>query len=162
MDEMTTGAGNDLDRVTDITRRMVTEWGMSKEIGPLTFGSKGDEVFLGRDFAKHKEYSDETALLIDGAIRKIVDAAYAQAQVILREHTDALHAVAKALLIRKTLSGDDVEVLAKGGSLPEVKLTTDDYPDDGGTPAVTAPEPEEPAGESSHMPSLDDGQPAEG
>jgi len=163
MNEMTTGAGNDLERVTDIARRMVTEWGMSKQLGPLTFGAKGDEVFLGRDFVQHKDYSDDTALLIDGAIKKVVDTAYNQAHSILSEHTEALHAVAQALLTRETLDGEEIALLAQGKSLPEVKLPADDYPQDAGkTGAAVGDEKETPAAEAGRIPSLDEGHPAEG
>ena len=161
MNEMTTGAGNDLDRVTDIARRMVTEWGMSKQLGPLTFGGKGDEVFLGRDFVQHKDYSDETAILIDGAIKKIVDTAYTRASDILSEHTDALHAVAEALLTRESLDGEEVAMLAEGKSLPEVKMSSEDFPPESGTRVEADAEPDKPR-EATGIPSLDEGQPAEG
>jgi cell division protease FtsH len=164
MNEMTTGAGNDLERVTDIARRMVTEWGMSKQLGPLTFGGKGDEVFLGRDFVQHKDYSDDTALLIDGAIKKIVDTAYNQAHGILSEHTEALHAVAQALLTRESLDGEEIALLAQGKNLPEVKMSPDDYPQDAGTSGAEEgeAEPESPARDAATIPSLDEGHPAEG
>ncbi len=163
MNEMTTGAGNDLERVTDIARRMVTEWGMSKQLGPLTFGSGSEEVFLGRDFVQHKDYSDETAIMIDGAIKKIVDTSYTTAKGILEEHTEALHAVAEALLARESLDGEEVALLAHGKSLPEVKLPGDEY-----SPGSGAPGPEEDAEpdaskhEAAALPSLDEGHPAEG
>ncbi len=163
MNEMTTGAGNDLERVTDIARRMVTEWGMSKQLGPLTFGSKGEEVFLGRDFVQHKDYSDDTALLIDGAIKKIVDSAYGDARQILEEHNEALHAVAEALLTRESLDGEEIALLAQGKSLPEVKLPGDEYPQDTNAPGVKEDaEPEKPSRDAAGLPSLDEGQPAEG
>ena len=162
MNEMTTGAGNDLDRVTDIARRMVTEWGMSEQLGPLTFGGKGEEVFLGRDFVQHKDYSDDTALLIDGAIKKIVDNAYAQAKQILSEHTDALHAVAEALLTRESLDGEEIALLAAGKSLPEVKLSADDLPPDTGPGVEAEVEADKPSRDAARIPSLDEGQPAEG
>jgi len=162
MDEMTTGAGNDFDRVTEIARRMVTEWGMSKQLGPLTFGGKGEEIFLGRDFVQHKEYSDETAILIDSAIREIVDGAYSQAQEILSAHTEALHAVAEALLVRETLDGKEVALLAAGKSLPEVKLSAEAPKDTGTTGAGAEAEDESPTPDAAAMPSLDEGQTAEG
>ena len=161
MHEMTTGAGNDLDRVTDIARRMVTEWGMSKQLGPLTFGSKNDEVFLGRDFVQHKDYSDETAIMIDGAIKKIVDEAYTKAHQILSEHTDVLHAVAQALLTRESLDGEEIAMLARGKELPEVKLPAEEYPQDRG-PRVVAADTKASSRDAARVPSLDEGQPAEG
>jgi len=162
MNEMTTGAGNDLERVTDIARRMVTEWGMSKQLGPLTFGGKNEEVFLGRDFVQHKDYSDDTALLIDGAIKKIVDVSYAKATDILTEHTSVLHAVAEALLTRETLDGNEIATLAEGKELPEVKLATDDLPPGDGALHVAADTEDETPSESTTLPSLDEGHPAEG
>ncbi|MGD8331079.1 MAG: ATP-dependent zinc metalloprotease FtsH [Acidobacteriota bacterium] len=162
MNEMTTGAGNDLERVTDIARRMVTEWGMSKQLGPLTFGAKGDEVFLGRDFVQHKDYSDDTALLIDGAIKKIVDNAYNKAHEILSEHQDALHAVANALLTRETLDGEEISMLAQGKDLPEVKLPADEPQDSGSTGVEAEPAADEPARDAARIPSLDEGHPAKG
>jgi cell division protease FtsH len=163
MNEMTTGAGNDLERVTDISRRMVTEWGMSKQLGPLTFGGKGDEVFLGRDFVQHKDYSDDTALLIDGAIKKIVDTAYNKAHEILSAHTEALHAVAQALLTRETLDGSEIALLAQGKDLPEVKLPADDYPQDSGRTGAEAEAKQTSRGrDAARLPSLDEGHPAKG
>jgi cell division protease FtsH len=163
MNEMTTGAGNDIDRVTDIARRMVTEWGMSKQLGPLNFGAKGDEVFLGRDFVQHKDYSDDTALLIDGAIKKIVDNAYNKAHEILSEHQDALHAVANALLTRETLDGEEIAMLAQGKDLPEVTLPSDDTQDSGSTGVeAETEEADAPSPDAAHIPSLDEGHPAKG
>ena len=158
LNEMTTGAGNDFDRVTDIARSMVTEWGMSEELGPLTFGGKGEAVFLGRDFSQQKEYSDDTALLIDNAIRQIVDKAYVEGTALLSEHIDVLHAVAEALLIRESLEGEEVALLAEGKVLPEVKLPVDDPPPDTGETV----ESEEPSHATTGIPSLDEGQQAEG
>ena len=163
LNEMTTGAGNDFDRVTDIARSMVTEWGMSEQLGPLTFGGKGEAVFLGRDFAQQKEYSDDTALLIDSAIKQIVDKAYAEGTALLSEHIDVLHAVAEALLIRESLEGEEVALLAEGKSLPEVKLPevklpVENLPTDTGETT----ESEEPSRAAAGIPSLEEGQQAEG
>lgn len=158
LNEMTTGAGNDFERVTDIARSMVTEWGMSEQLGPLTFGGKSETVFLGRDFAQHKEYSDDTALLIDSAIKQIVDKAYAEGAALLSEHIDVVHAVAEALLIRESLEGEEVALLAEGKSLPKVKLPVDDLPPDTGETI----EPEEPSRAAAGIPSLEEGQQAEG
>ena len=158
LNEMTTGAGNDFERVTDIARSMVTEWGMSEQLGPLTFGGKSETVFLGRDFAQQKEYSDDTALLIDSAIKQIVDKAYAEGAALLSEHIDVVHAVAEALLIRESLEGEEVALLAEGKSLPKVKLPVDDLPPDTGETI----EPEEPSRAAAGIPSLEEGQQAEG
>ena len=161
MNDMTTGAGNDLERVTDIARRMVTEWGMSKKVGPLTFGGKNDEVFLGRDFVQHKDYSDETAFAIDAAIKKIVDVAYTKVQDLLAEQTDTLHAVAEALLTREVLNGEEIATLAAGKELPEVRLRVEEPPSDSAR-GVEADEEPEKSRNAASIPSLDEGQPAEG
>jgi len=164
MKEMTTGAGNDLERVTDIARRMVTEWGMSDQVGPLTFGAKNEEVFLGRDFVQHKDHSDDTACKIDEAIRELVDRSYKKATEVLAGHTEALHAVAEALLMRETLNGEEVGLLAQGKSLPEVKLPAagPSQSNGAGTGTELEAEPESSAHDAASIPSLDESQPAEG
>ncbi len=140
LQEQTTGAGNDLERVTDLARRMVTEWGMSDILGPLNFTSGGSgEVFLGRDFSKHTEYSDDTARLIDEEIKRIIDDAYSEMTGLLGDHVEALHAIAKGLLKREVLDANDVATLAEGKTLPDI----DPGPSDGPTPsapATTGPE----------------------
>ncbi len=120
LEEKTTGAGNDLERVTDLARRMVTEWGMSDRLGPLTFNAGSGEIFLGRDFAKQTEYSEGTARLIDEEIKHIIDAAYEHTTNLLLENLEALHTIAKALLTREVLDGDDVDALASGRPLPDL------------------------------------------
>ena len=163
MNEMTTGAGNDLERVTELARRMVTEWGMSERIGPLTFGGQAHEVFLGRDFMQHKEYSESTAVIIDEEIRKIIEMAYDGAHNLLSKNNEALHAVATALLTREVLDGEEIAVLVEGRELPELKPTDDGSR--GQTPGEpdSEEEPEQAADEqSAQIPALDEGQPAEG
>ena len=163
MNDMTTGAGNDLERVTDLARRMVTEWGMSERIGPLTFGGQAQEVFLGRDFMQHKEYSESTALIIDEEIRKIIETAYDGAHNLLSKNNEALHAVAAALLTREVLDGEELAVLVDGRELPELKPSDDRR--GGQTPGQpdSEEEPEQTAGEqSAQIPALDEGQPVEG
>ena len=125
---VTTGAGNDLDRVTDLARKMVCEWGMSEAIGPLTFGRKGEEVFLGRDLAQHKDHSEETANRIDQEIKRIVTENYDRARKILEEKKNELLKIAEELLIREVLSGDEVRRIASGEALeetPEEPLVAD-------------------------------------
>ena len=116
---VTTGAGNDLDRVTDLARKMVCEWGMSETVGPLTYGRKEEQVFLGRDLAQQKEYSEETANTIDREIKRIVTENYDRARVILEEKREALLRIAEALLTREVLSGEQVSRLASGLALEE-------------------------------------------
>ena len=98
LDDISTGASNDIERATAISRAMVTKYGMSERLGTITFGADQEEVFLGRDLAHAKEYSEETAAIIDEEVKKIVDAGYEKAINILSEHVDKLHAVAKVLL----------------------------------------------------------------
>ena len=114
---VTTGAGNDLDRVTDLARKMVCEWGMSKAIGPLTFGRKDEEVFLGRDFQQHKDYSEETSNRIDQEIKRIVTENYDRARVILEGKKSELLRIAEELLTREVLSGDQVRQIVAGQPL---------------------------------------------
>jgi len=106
-EDITTGAGNDIERATDVARRMVCEWGMS-DLGPLSYGSKEEPVFLGRDFAQRADYSEDTALRIDREVSRIVQHAYVQATHILTEHRDVLDRLALDLLERESLDGEDV------------------------------------------------------
>jgi cell division protease FtsH len=108
---MTTGAGNDIERATDLARKMVTEWGMSDKLGPLTFGKKDEQIFLGREIAKHKDYSEKTAEEIDDEIRLIVSNAYQKAKNLLAENQDLLNAMAGALLEKETIEGSDIDAI---------------------------------------------------
>jgi len=114
LDEMTSGAGNDIERATETARKMVCQWGMSEKLGPLAFGQKEEQIFLGREFAQHKDYSEETAVLIDQEIRDVVTRAYEQAKKILRENTDTLHDIAQALLERETLVETEIDAIIAG------------------------------------------------
>ena len=105
---ITTGAGNDLERATDLARRMVCEWGMSDAMGPLTFGKKEEQIFLGREIAQHQDYSEDTALRIDQEVKRFVTDNYARAQAILTEHKQKLLDMADALLARETLDAEQV------------------------------------------------------
>ncbi len=120
MNRMTTGAGNDIVRATELARKMVCEYGMS-ELGPLTYGKKEQEVFLGRDIAQSRDYSDDTAQQIDRAVRRLVDEGYNSAYKILDENRDIMHAMAAALLERETLDASEIELLIQGKQLPPVK-----------------------------------------
>ena len=111
---MTTGAGNDLERATDLARKMVTEWGMSDILGPLTFGKKEEQIFLGRDIARHKDYSEKTAVDIDEEVKKIVIEAYNSARDLLAENRDLLEVFAKTLLEKETLDGPEINALIQG------------------------------------------------
>ncbi len=110
----TTGAGDDLEKSTDIARKMVCNWGMSETLGPLALGKKGDEVFLGRDLYHQRNFSEKVAEEIDKEIHRIVTTAYGKAVDILREHRDQLEVIAEALLVRETLNNPDLELAKKG------------------------------------------------
>ena len=109
LDDISTGASNDIERATAISRAMVTKYGMSEKLGTITFGADQEEVFLGRDLAHAKEYSEETAAIIDEEVKKIVDAGYERAINILSEHVDKLHAVAKVLLEKEKIDGEEFD-----------------------------------------------------
>ncbi len=109
LDDISTGASNDIERATKIAREMVTKYGMSERIGTITFGSGGEEVFLGRDLAQSKDYSEETAGLIDEEVKRIIDKAYATAREILSNNMDKLTAVAERLLEKEKIDGDEFE-----------------------------------------------------
>jgi len=110
---MTTGAGNDLERATDLARRMVTEWGMSEKLGPLTFGKKEEQVFLGRDIAKHKDYSEKTAEDIDEEVKRLVIEAYETAKALLSNNFDTLDIFAKTLLEKETMNAAEIDAMVK-------------------------------------------------
>jgi cell division protease FtsH len=114
---VTTGASGDIQMATNIARRMVTEWGMSKKLGPLHYGADQQEVFLGHSVTQTKNMSDATAEMVDNEIRLIVDRAYQRAETILTDHADQLERLAQALLEYETLSGDDIKTLMEGGVL---------------------------------------------
>jgi cell division protease FtsH len=110
----TTGAGNDIERATEIARKMVCEWGMSDKLGPVTFGKKDEQIFLGREMATHKNYSEATAVEIDEEIRKIVDNSYARVLQLLKDNIEILHRLSSELVEKENLSGDEVETIVKG------------------------------------------------
>ncbi len=122
---VTTGAGNDLDRVTELARKMVCEWGMSETIGPLTFGRKEEEVFLGRDFAQQTNYSEETANQIDQEIKRIVTENYDRARAVLEGKKSELLQIAEELLTREVLSGDQVKQIVSGQPLEALPVASE-------------------------------------
>ena len=111
LDDISTGASNDIERATKIARAMVTKYGMSERIGTITLGQNQEEVFLGRDFAQSKEYSEETAGAIDEEVKSIIDFSYGKAEEILREHIDKLHSVAKILLEKEKIDGEEFDAI---------------------------------------------------
>lgn len=112
-EEKTSGAGNDLERVTDIARKMVCEWGMSDKVGPVTFGKADEQIFLGKEFSRHKDYSEATAIEIDNEIRKIVTENYKKAKTVLEENIDLLHKLAEVLLDKEVVDGKELDQLVK-------------------------------------------------
>jgi len=119
-DDVTTGAGNDLERVTEMARRMVCEWGMSDTLGPLTFGKKEEQIFLGREIAQHQDYSEETAIRIDQEIKRVVTSNYTRSRAVLEEHSAVLVQMAEELLVREVLDGDQVRRMAAGLPLDDL------------------------------------------
>ncbi len=113
LDHMTTGAGNDIERATEIAHRMVCEWGMSEKLGPMTFGKKEEQIFLGRDFTQAQDYSESTAVEIDREIRHIIQGCYEKAKDILTNHLELLHRVARELLDKEVLDGAEIDVIVK-------------------------------------------------
>ncbi|BEH10195.1 ATP-dependent zinc metalloprotease FtsH [Geobacter sulfurreducens subsp. ethanolicus] len=111
--ELTTGAGNDIERATEIARKMVCEWGMSEKMGPVTFGKKEESIFLGRDMSMHKNYSEATAVEIDEEIRKIIDGSYSRVRQLLNENLSVLHCLATQLIEKENLTGDEVDRIIK-------------------------------------------------
>jgi cell division protease FtsH len=126
---MSTGAGNDIERATDMARKMVCEWGMS-ELGPLTFGKKEEQIFLGREIAQHRDYSEDTAIKIDQEVRKLVNNGYTTAKQILSDNRDTLEGIARALIEREVLDANEIKLLVDGKELPPLPPPTS-KPDDG-------------------------------
>jgi cell division protease FtsH len=124
MDSLTTGAGNDLERATELARKMVCEWGMSDAMGPLTFGKKEEQIFLGREIAQHQDYSEDTALRIDQEVKRFVTDNYQRAHRILTEHKETLVKMAEALLAREVLDAEQVRRIAAGQPLEDSQPAT--------------------------------------
>ncbi|MEW6005155.1 MAG: ATP-dependent zinc metalloprotease FtsH [Stygiobacter sp.] len=119
--QLTTGAGNDIEKATGIARKMVCEWGMSEKLGPLAYGAKEEEIFLGREITKHKDYSEKTAQEIDDEIKKIVLDGMIRAEKILNDNIDLLHRLSKELLEREILDSEEIDKIMRGEELPPVK-----------------------------------------
>jgi cell division protease FtsH len=120
LNQMSTGAGSDIDVATDLARRMVCEYGMSR-LGPLTFGKKEEQIFLGREIAQHRDFSEETARQIDLEVRRYIDEAYQSAYQLIDTHKDAMHRIAAALLERETIDSEEVKMLIEGRELPPMR-----------------------------------------
>jgi cell division protease FtsH len=139
---ITTGAGNDIERATDIARNMVCEWGMSN-LGPLAYGKKEEAIFLGREIAQHRDFSEDTAVQIDKEVKRIVNEAYEKAQRIVQANRDTLDRIAQALLVREVIDANEVKMLMEGKPLPEKPRTPPTTPPQaapGTDPKVVRPE----------------------
>jgi cell division protease FtsH len=119
MNQLTTGAGNDIERATDLARKMVCEWGMSEKLGPITFGKKEEEIFLGREIAQHRDFSENTAQEIDREVREIITKAEKRVEKLLKENMEKLHKLADALLEREILDGEEIDLILAGKELPK-------------------------------------------
>lgn len=123
--ELSTGAANDIEKATGLARKMVCEWGMSERLGPLTFGKKEEQIFLGREIATHRDYSEHTAQEIDKEVKRIVDEAEAKTTELLSANTDKLHLLANALLEKEILDGEEIDRILRGEKLEPVRLETE-------------------------------------
>jgi len=139
LNQMSTGAGNDIERATELARKMVCEWGMST-LGPLTFGKKEEQIFLGREIAQHRDYSEDTAIKIDLEVRRLVDEGYTRAKGILSENKETLTRIALALLEREVLDANEIKLLVEGKELPPIKMPSKED----GVQQVLKPEPGRP------------------
>ena len=146
--ELTTGAGNDIERATDLARKMVTEWGMSEKLGPLAYGQREEEIFIGRQITRHKNYSEDTAVTIDDEIKRIVVGCVKRAEKILTDNMDTLHRLAAALLEREILDGNEIDAVIRGEDLPpsgringQPSVPAQQPKDSGPKPASPEPQP---------------------
>jgi cell division protease FtsH len=140
LNQMSTGAGNDIERATEMARKMVCEFGMS-DLGPLTFGKKEEQIFLGREIAQHRDYSEATAIKIDDEVRRLIGVGYGTAKQIMADDQQTLIRIAVALLEREVLDSNEIKLLIEGKELP--KMTPPSKPDDG-VQQVLKPEPGRP------------------
>ncbi len=137
LNQKTTGAGNDIERATELARRMVCEWGMSDVLGPLSFGKKEEAIFLGREISQHRDYSEQTAQTIDREVRDIVERNYQRAREILTQKLDILHSLAKALLEYETIDGEEVDRIVRGEKIErKPPATLSNLPPSGTAPAT--------------------------
>jgi len=138
LDEISTGAQNDLERATGLVRKMICEYGMSDILGPVTFGHRQEQVFLGRDISRDRNYSEEIARTIDQEVRRLIDDAYAQTEEMLRTNIDKLHLIAQALLEKETLEGEELQQLMNSGTItPRTEADEDEVAE---TAATVSPE----------------------
>ena len=154
LSQMSTGAGSDIESATDLARRMVCEYGMSR-LGPLTFGKKEEQIFLGREIAQHRDFSEETARQIDLEVRRLIDEAYQSAHTLVETNADPMHRIAAALLERETIDAEEVRMLIDGKALPPVRSNLATPSDTGGDDVQQVLKPEGRSG-----PSFPEGSPS--
>ncbi len=127
-EKVTTGAGNDIERATALARRMVTQFGMSDKVGAMAIGDREQEIFLGREFGHRREVSEQTAQMVDGEVKRLLDEAFAEARALITEHRDLLERIAQALLERETIDRDDLDLLVRNQTLPPRPLPPEPLP----------------------------------
>ena len=152
--QQTTGAGNDIERATELARKMVCEWGMSDAMGPLTFGKKEEQIFLGREISQHRDYSESTAIKIDEEVKRLVKSAHDRATKILSDNLEILHKLAGLLLEREVLDGVEIEAVIKGEELPAPKRNNNSKPAE----KIAAAQTEEPSSQPHDDPGSDSGE----
>jgi cell division protease FtsH len=140
--ELTTGAGNDIERSTEIARKMVCEWGMSDKLGPLAYGQRDEEIFLGRQITRHRDFSEDTAISIDDEIKKIVSGCMKRAEKILNDNVDTLHRLAAALLEHEILDSSEIDRVIRGEELPPVDKRGNGQPTEPGVAPRLSASPE--------------------
>jgi cell division protease FtsH len=139
--QFTTGAGNDIERATELARKMVCEWGMSEKLGPLAYGAKEEELFLGREVTKTRNFSENTAIAIDAEVRSIVTKAMKRADKILKDNAKILHRLANALLEREILDSEEIDKVIRGEELPPVEKHLNGTPSSQSESSEPAPSP---------------------
>ncbi len=140
--QLTTGAGNDIERATEVSRKMVCEWGMSEKLGPLSYGAKEEELFLGREITRTRNFSEGTAIAIDAEVRRIVTTAMKRADKIVRENLPKLHRLANALLEREILDSEEIDKLLRGEELPPVERGTNGQGQSNDSSKISSEQPE--------------------
>jgi cell division protease FtsH len=153
--EITTGAGNDIEQATALARKMVCEWGMSDELGPLTYGRKEEMVFLGKELTHERDYSEATQQRIDKEVRRIIEESHEKALTLIRDNEDKLQAVAEALLEREILDSEEIDQLMRGEALDVPQADEEEKPKAEGEPAAAREEKEEDEDQGGIQPSPD-------
>ncbi|MCX7678710.1 MAG: cell division protein FtsH, partial [Spirochaetes bacterium] len=119
--DTSTGSSNDIERATELARRMVCEWGMSEKLGPLAFGKRNEQIFLGREIAQHRDYSEMTAELIDAEVKRIITEAEAKARQLICDNMDKFERIAQSLIERESLNAEEITMIMNGEELPPVQ-----------------------------------------